>query len=252
MWKSILRLIYFLQLNVLSSNLYVFTNRSHTFGQGRVIITLQSLHQKWFTTKVSLNGLILVDYFQTNTSAQKEALLWYRTSNLEKTLAFFGVSSDRKVPYAECYFHVSGIHFFSNGFFSVVALITSDGLYGNELQARTYTFVKTNLHISCEPKFYIPRCHDSNRPLHYETSKVIVLRAVFTRHCPMDNFIQYYWTLHDSTESELFEFLAATIRPEFKIKKYRLNLRQQSPLNRMVLVRMNAKIVGRRVPLVAR
>ncbi|KRK05731.1 uncharacterized protein Dyak_GE27507, partial [Drosophila yakuba] len=109
-----------------------------------------------------------------------------------------------------------------------------------------------NLHISCEPKFYLPRCHDSNRPLHYETSKLVVLRAVFTRHCPMDHFIQYYWTLHDSTDSEQFEFLAATIRPEFKIKKYRLNLRQQSPLNRMVLVRVNAKIVGRRVPLVAR
>ncbi|XP_033172781.1 uncharacterized protein LOC117150011, partial [Drosophila mauritiana] len=252
MWKSILILICFLQFYVLSSNLYVFTNRSHTFGKGRVIITLQSLHQKWFTTKVSLNGYILVDYFQTNSSERKEAFLWYRTSNLEKTLAYFGITTDMQIPYDECYFHASEVNFFSNGFFSVVALITSDGFFGNELQAKTYTFVKTNLHITCEPTFYIPRCHDSSRPLHYETSKVVVIRAVFTRHCPMDNFIQYYWTLHDSTETELLGFLAVTMRPEFKIKKYLLNLSQQSPLNRMVLVRVNAKIVGRRVPLVAR
>jgi len=52
--------------------------------------------------------------------------------------------------------------------------------------------------------------------------------------------------------TELFDFLGATVRPELKITRYRLNLRQQSPLNRMVLVRVNAKIVGRRVPLVAR
>ncbi|XP_033172782.1 uncharacterized protein LOC117150012, partial [Drosophila mauritiana] len=192
------------------------------------------------------------NYFQTNSSERKEAFLWYRTSNLEKTLAYFGITTDMQIPYGECYFHASEVNFFSNGFFSVVALITSDGFFGNELQAKTYTFVKTNLHITCEPTFYIPRCHDSSRPLHYETSKVVVIRAVFTRHCPMDNFIQYYWTLHDSTETELLGFLAVTMRPEFKIKKYLLNLSQQSPLNRMVLVRVNAKIVGRRVPLVAR
>ncbi|KPU81875.1 uncharacterized protein Dana_GF26800, partial [Drosophila ananassae] len=68
----------------------------------------------------------------------------------------------------------------------------------------------------------------------------------------MDSFIQYYWTLHDSTESELLDFLGATLKPELKIPRYRINLRQQSPLNRMVLVRINARIVGRRAPLVAR
>ncbi|KAI8033153.1 hypothetical protein M5D96_014096 [Drosophila gunungcola] len=201
MLKKIFWLIRLLYFDVLATNLYVFTSRNYSYGNGRIIITLESLHHEWFTTKVTLNGIILVDYFQTNTSEHQEALLWYKTSNLEKTLAFFGVNADVKIPYKNCYFHASRVNFFSNGFFSIVAMITSDGFYGNEIQAMTYTFVKSTLHLSCEPKFYIPRCHDSNRPLHYETSKVVVLRAVFLNHCPMDNFIQYYWTLHDSTES---------------------------------------------------
>ncbi|KAL7723258.1 hypothetical protein ACLKA6_015174 [Drosophila palustris] len=68
----------------------------------------------------------------------------------------------------------------------------------------------------------------------------------------MDNFIQYYWTLHDSTENHLLDFLGGTLRPELKLGRYRLQIRLQTPLNRMVMVRVNARIVGRRTPLVAR
>lgn len=206
MWKTYFFLINFLLLYIFvtSSNLNVFTNRVHAHGNARIIVTLQFLPFEWFTTKVTLNNRILVDYFQTNTSERQESILWYKTENLAKTLMFYGVSYDKKLPYEQCFFHICGAKYLSNGFFNIVVLITSDGLFGHEIKTRTYTFVKSNLHISCEPEIDIARCHDSNRPLHYETSKVVVIRAVFLQHCPMDTFIQYYWTLHDSTESGKF------------------------------------------------
>ncbi|KAH8288151.1 hypothetical protein KR054_003955 [Drosophila jambulina] len=203
MEKTYIYLITFMFFNAfaLFSNLNVFTNQVHVHGNPKIFITLQLLPYEWFTTKVTLNKMILVDYFQTNTSERQESLLWYKTNNVTKTLSFFGVSYDKKIPYEQCFFHICRANFLSNGFFNISVLITKNGLFENETKATTNTFVKSNLHILCEPQIVISRCHDLNRPLHYETSKVIVLRAIFLQHCPMDSFIQYYWTVHDSTES---------------------------------------------------
>ncbi|KAH8236300.1 hypothetical protein KR032_006882 [Drosophila birchii] len=194
--------IVLLDVFALFSNLNIFTNRVHLHGNPKIIITLQSIPYEWFTTTVTLNERILLDYFQTNKSERQESLLWYKTKTLKKTLSFFGISNDTKLPYEQCFFHICRANFLSNGFYNINVLIINDGLFKNETKRTTNTFVRSNLHISCVPQIDISRCHDSNRPLHYETSKVIVLRAFFLQHCPMDNFIQYYWTLHDSTESD--------------------------------------------------
>ncbi|KAH8298314.1 hypothetical protein KR018_002355 [Drosophila ironensis] len=183
------------------SPLHVFTNSRHDYGSARVILTKETLNNDWFTTKVTANEQILVDYFQTNTSETKEPLLWYRTKNLSQTLNFNDIYINKKLPYYECYFHISRVNLFSNGLYKIVAVITTKGVYGNEEMASTSTLVKTSMPISCEPEIRMRQCQDSNRPLHYETSKVIVLRAVFFTHCPNDDLIQFYWTLYDSTET---------------------------------------------------
>ncbi|XP_068143472.1 uncharacterized protein [Drosophila tropicalis] len=199
--------IYFLTLllstNAITkfSNLHIFINRFHAYGNARFITTLETLGDTWFTTKVSINERRLVDYFQTNTTELRESLLWYKTTNLRQTLIYFGINVNFELPYEECYYHISRAQFFFNGYNVVSALLTTDGLYENEVKTFCYTFVSSERKVSCEPRIKIPHCDDSNRPFHYETSGVIVLRAIFLRHCPMDRYIQYYWTLHDSTES---------------------------------------------------
>ncbi|KAH8376516.1 hypothetical protein KR200_001007 [Drosophila serrata] len=227
MQKRYFYLITFIFLDVfaLFSSLNVFTNRLHVHGNPKIIITLQSLPNKWFTTKVTLNERILVDYFQTNTSERKESLVWYKTKNLTTTLSFFGVRYDAKLPYEKCFFHLCRANFLSNGFFNINVLITNDGSFEKENQSTTYTIIRPNLLTSCEPQIDISRCHDANRPLHYETSKVILLRAFFLKHCPMDNFIQYYWTLHDSTESGNRVIIPAYSQPNNQTLKIILLIR---------------------------
>lgn len=51
---------------------------------------------------------------------------------------------------------------------------------------------------------------------------------------------------------DLLEFLGGTLKPEIKLGRFRLKLRMQSSLNRMVMVRINARVIGRRTPFVAR
>ncbi|XP_022208919.2 uncharacterized protein LOC111065195 [Drosophila obscura] len=234
------------------SNVHVFVNRYNAYSRANIITTLDSLPEAWFTTKVVLNKRTLVDYFQTNASERHGALSWYRTTNIQQTLNFYGVKIEKNLTYAKGYLHLSRINFYSSGFYLVETEITTEGIYSSEITATSYTVVKLIQGNTCEPKFDIPNCHDSNRPLYYETSKEIVIRANFSRFCPMDTFIQYHWTLHDSTDSKLLEFLGASLRPEIKLSRHRLSVRYQSPLSRIVLVRINAKIVGRRIPLVAR
>ncbi|SPP78129.1 Hypothetical predicted protein [Drosophila guanche] len=235
-----------------SSTLQVFVNRYNAYGRANIITTLETVQLAWFTTKVVMNKMILVDYFQTNASEVQGALAWYRTINLQQTLNYYGVKIEKNLTYTKGYFHVSKTKFFSSGFYLIESAITTEGIFSSELKATTYTVVKLIQENACEPKFDIANCHDSNRPLYYEASKEIVIRANFSRFCPMDSYIQYHWTLHDSTDSKLLQFLGATLRPEIKLSRHRLTVRQQSPLSRIVLVRMNAKIVGRRIPLVAR
>ncbi|XP_033245340.1 uncharacterized protein LOC108164998 [Drosophila miranda] len=233
-------------------NVHVFINRYNAYGRANIITTLDSLPEAWFTTRVTMKVRILVDFFQTNVSEHQGAFAWYRTANLRETLDFYDVKIEKDLPYVKGHFHVSRVNFFQSGHFLINAIITTEGLYDNAVTAKTYTIVKLMQGNACEPKFDIPSCFDSNRPQYYETSKEIVLRANFSRFCPMDTFIQYHWTLHDSTDAKLLEFLGATLRPEIKLSRHRLSVRQQSHLSRIVLVRLNAKIVGRRIPLVAR
>ncbi|XP_034489358.1 uncharacterized protein LOC117793176 [Drosophila innubila] len=206
----------------------------------------------WFTTRVNVNERRLVDLFQTNTTEAREQLFWYRTNSLKDILNFYRVFNEKPLPYQKCFYHVSRVHFFESGYHNVTVTISTNGLSAYDIKFLNYIYIDLEENVRCEPLFDIPRCHDSNRPLHYETSEVIVLRAVFSRRCPMDNFIRYYWTLHDSTESHLLEFLGGTLRPELKLSRYRLQIRVQCPLNRMVMIRINARVVGRRTPLVAR
>ncbi|XP_064556610.1 uncharacterized protein LOC135441085 isoform X3 [Drosophila montana] len=227
-------------------NLHIFINRFHVNRTILIITTLEALGDVWFTTKVSIDERRLIDYFQTNASETREPLLWFRTTRLMQTLNFYGIFTENRLPYQECFYHVSRANFFISGYHNVSALISTVGLSADEERVSSYTYIDLEEHLRCEPRFDIPRCHDANQPLHYETSDVIVLRAVFTRRCPMDSFIQYYWTLHDSTESR------GTLKPELKVARYRLKVRHQSPLNRLVMVRINARVVGRRTPLVAR
>nr|ADF80164.1 polycistin-related protein Y [Drosophila pseudoobscura] len=182
-------------------NVHVFINRYNAYGRANIITTLDSMPETWFTTRVTMKVRILVDYFQTNVTEHQGTLFWYRTANLSETLDFYDVKIEKDLPYVKGHFHVSRANFFSSGHFLITAIITTEGLYDNAVTATTYTIVKLMQGNACEPKFDIPSCFDSNRPQYYETSKEIVLRANFSRFCPMDTFIQYHWTLHDSTDA---------------------------------------------------
>ncbi|XP_032588875.1 uncharacterized protein LOC26527763 isoform X3 [Drosophila mojavensis] len=232
-------------------NPYVFVNRVYVNHTIFVIVTLQSLRGVWFLTKVSIEERI-IDYFQTNASEHREQLLWYHTASLKQTLNFYGIFTQKNLPYQECFYHVSRANFFKSGFHNVSVLITTIGITSDKLRSSSYTYIDLDENVRCEPQFSIPQCVNADYPVHYEVSDIIVLRAMYTRRCPMDIFTQYYWTVHDSTERQLLGYLGGTSKPEIKIGRYKLNILYQSQLNRMVMVRLNARIVGRRIPLVAR
>jgi len=187
-----------------SDNLHVFVNRFHVNHTAYIITTLETLGDIWFSTKVNINERRLVDLFQTNITEAREQLLWYPTTSLKKTLDFYSVFSKIQLPYEKCFYHVSRVNFFKSGYHNVSVTISTNGLSTYEKKSLSYISIDLEENIRCEPSFDVPRCHDANRPLHYDTSEVIVLRAVFSRRCPMDNFIRYYWTLHDSTENRKF------------------------------------------------
>lgn len=182
-------------------NLHIFINRYHTNRSANLILTMESLQDTFFTTKVSINDRRLVDFFQTNTSEMREPVLWYRTESLEQTLDFYGVFADKKLPYRKCFYHVSRVMFFLSGYHYISTTVTSNGLSADENKSFGSTYIDLEENIRCQPQFDIPRCHNASRPLHYVTSEVIVLRAVFSKRCPLDSFTQYSWTLHDSTEN---------------------------------------------------
>ncbi|XP_023167471.2 uncharacterized protein LOC111597153 isoform X3 [Drosophila hydei] len=230
----------------------VFVNRIHVNHNVYVIATLQALGDVWFITKLSIDEERIIDYFQTNTSEYREQLLWYHTNSLKQTLNFYGIYIHERLPYQECFYHVSRAIFFKSGYYIVSALITKIGRTADELRGVSYTHIDLDENLRCEPLFRIPQCFNADSPLHYEVSNIIILRAIFNRRCPMDIFTHYYWTLHDSTERQLLGYLGGTVKPELKIGRYKLKVRQQSLLNRMVMVRLNARIIGRRAPLVAR
>ncbi|XP_033150708.1 uncharacterized protein LOC117135018 isoform X2 [Drosophila busckii] len=70
----------------------------------------------WFTTKLTINDRILVDYFQTNTSEAREKFLWFRTNNLRETLNYYGIHVEKPVPYNKCYYHASRANIFTSGY----------------------------------------------------------------------------------------------------------------------------------------
>nr|DAA06434.1 TPA_inf: polycystin-related Y protein [Drosophila mojavensis] len=180
-------------------NPYVFVNRVYVNHTIFVIVTLQSLRGVWFLTKVSIEERI-IDYFQTNASEHREQLLWYHTASLKQTLNFYGIFTQKNLPYQECFYHVSRANFFKSGFHNVSVLITTIGITSDKLRSSSYTYIDLDENVRCEPQFSIPQCVNADYPVHYEVSDIIVLRAMYTRRCPMDIFTQYYWTVHDSTE----------------------------------------------------
>lgn len=82
-------------------------------------------------------------------------------------------------------YHVSKVVFFISGYHYVSTTITFNGLKVDERKSFGYTYIDLEEHIRCEPLFDIPRCHNATRPLHYVTSEVIVLRAVFSNGVPL-------------------------------------------------------------------
>lgn len=202
-------LIYFLILTFLVQlwpngsfqNIHVYINRYQSNRSANIITTMKTLKGLFFSTKVNIDERRLVDFFQTNTSEAREPVFWYRTDSLEQTLDFYGIFTDKNLTYQKCFYHVSRVTFFISGYHYVTTTITSNGLSADERKSIGYTYIDLEEHIRCEPRFDIPRCHNATRPLHYVTSEVIVLRAVFSKRCPLDSFTQYFWTLHDSTEN---------------------------------------------------
>ncbi|XP_030377820.1 uncharacterized protein LOC115626579 [Scaptodrosophila lebanonensis] len=235
-------------------NYHVFANSHQNRGFARILTTIEKMSSIWFTTRVYINNRRLVDYFQTNLSEPLEPLLWYRSKNLTETLLFFGITSVKKLPYTQCYYHVSNAYFFNDGFRNVSSRITLEGNSKRFFIVHTSMYVTTREKSSklCTPFFTFPRCFNISQPLVYDTATVLVLRAEFERHCPLDKYTTYTWTLHDSTEDVLLDFLGGTLVPEIKIGKYKLNIHQQSKYTRCVLLRLNVRIIGRSMPLVAR
>ncbi|KAH8400603.1 hypothetical protein KR222_007998 [Zaprionus bogoriensis] len=179
--------------------LHLFVNRYQANRTAYIMLTLETLEDNFFTTKVMVDKQRLVDFFQTNISEAREPMLWHRTANLVETLDFYGIFTTDDIPYVKCYYHVSRVDFFVNGYHFLSGTITANGLSTDETMALSYIYIDYDENVRCLPRFDIPRCHDSNRPLSYETSEVLVLHAVFSKRCPLDTFTKYYWTLHDST-----------------------------------------------------